>query len=62
MDDPIFGVSAKALALSERRASILTDNIVNSSTPHYKARDIDFHNMLEEMTQAQALKKMMRGI
>lgn len=57
MDDPIFGISAQALALSERRASILTDNIVNSSTPHYKARDIDFHNMLRGNDSSTSLEK-----
>lgn len=50
MDDSIFGVSGKALQLCEQRAVLLTDNIVNSSTPHYKARDIDFHKMLRDTT------------
>ncbi len=48
MDDSIFGISEKAMALSEQRAVILTDNIVNSSTPHYKARDIDFQKLLKD--------------
>ena len=44
--DKIFGMSEKALQLSEDRAVMLTSNLVNSSTPHYKARDIDFQKAL----------------
>lgn len=42
----IFGMSEKALQLCEDRAEILTNNIVNASTPHYKAKDMDFHEAL----------------
>ena len=48
MDNSIFGVSEKALGLCEDRAKLLTDNIVNASTPHYKAKDIDFHKTLQD--------------
>jgi flagellar basal-body rod protein FlgB len=48
MTDGIFGLSEKALQLSEDRAVILTNNIVNSATPHYKAKDIDFYKLLQE--------------
>ena len=48
MEDSIFGVSEKALALCEDRSVLLTNNIVNGSTPHYKARDIDFQKMLKD--------------
>ena len=44
--DKLFGVSEKALQLCEDRAVMLTSNIVNSSTPNYKARDIDFQKAL----------------
>lgn len=46
--DSIFGLSEKALRLTEDRSVLLTNNIANSSTPHYKARDIDFHQTLQE--------------
>lgn len=55
MDDKIFGVSERALQLCESRASLLTNNIVNSSTPHYKAKDIDFHKALQNAQEAQTL-------
>lgn len=48
MSDGIFGMSEKALQLSEDRAVLLTGNIVNGSTPHYKAKDIDFHKLLQQ--------------
>lgn len=44
----VFGISGQALELAEERASILSNNIVNSSTPHYKAKDIDFHKILQQ--------------
>lgn len=46
--DSIFGLSEKALKLTEDRSVLLTNNIANSSTPHYKSRDIDFHQTLQE--------------
>ena len=46
--DKIFGMSEAAMQLSEDRSVMLTNNLVNSSTPHYKARDIDFHKALQQ--------------
>lgn len=48
MTDSIFGVSEKALQLCEDRGVVLSNNIVNSSTPHYKARDIDFYKIMQQ--------------
>lgn len=55
MGNDIFGVSEKALQLCESRAVMLTNNIVNSSTPNYKARDIDFHKILKDVNQTGSL-------
>ena len=49
MED-IFGSAGKALQLCENRATILTNNIANASTPHYLAKDIDFHKLLTQET------------
>ncbi len=46
--DSIFGLSEKALQLCEDRSVLLSDNVVNSSTPNYKARDIDFQKVLQQ--------------
>lgn len=50
MEDKIFGLSERALQLCEDRAGLLTNNIVNSSTPHYKARDVDFHKLIKDVS------------
>lgn len=46
--DKIFGLAEKALALSEQRATLISSNLVNSSTPGYKAKDIDFNQILQQ--------------
>lgn len=38
----IFGIHEKALLVREKRMSVLSENIANAETPHYKSRDIDF--------------------
>lgn len=48
----IFGVAEQSLKLTEDRASLLTNNLVNSSTPNYKAKDIDFFKVLKGMSTA----------
>ncbi len=47
MDD-VFGLSGNALQLCEDRTVLLTNNIANASTPHYKAKDLDFHSLLQK--------------
>jgi len=53
MDDALFGIHGKALALRSQRLSLLASNIANASTPGYKARDIDFEAALKEATASQ---------
>ena len=48
MSNSIFGLSEQALKLSEARAEMLTSNLVNGSTPHFKAKDIDFQKTLQQ--------------
>ena len=50
LEDGLFGVHGKALALRSQRLSLLASNIANASTPGYKARDIDFESALKEAT------------
>lgn len=57
MSDSIFGLSEKALQLTESRSVMLTNNLINSSTPHYKAKDIDFHKALQDANQTYSLDK-----
>ena len=45
--DKQFGIAQYALQLRSERASILANNIANADTPGFKARDIDFAEMLK---------------
>ena len=51
VEDNLFGIHGKALALRSQRLSLLASNIANASTPGYKARDIDFDAALKEATE-----------
>ncbi|WP_253344166.1 flagellar basal body rod protein FlgB [Sphingobium sp. OAS761] len=54
VEDNLFGIHGKALALRSQRLSLLASNIANASTPGYKARDIDFEAALKDATTRQA--------
>jgi len=53
--DKAFGVHDNALLLFERRTQLLSENIANVDTPGYKAKDIDFDQVLQNQ-QAQSVK------
>src|SRR5258708_2962476 len=57
MLDMVFGLSEKAIKLCEDRAEMLTNNVANSSTPHYKGKDIDFRTILQGNQSAGSLLK-----
>lgn len=46
--DKAFGVHAQSLDLRSKRMEVLSQNIANADTPHYKARDVDFRSVLSE--------------
>ena len=48
-----FSIHDDALTLRGRRSSILASNIANVDTPNYKARDIDFSEMLKNAASQQ---------
>lgn len=43
-----LGIHEQALTLRNQRTALLADNIANASTPGYKARDLDFRQVLAE--------------
>ena len=45
--DKAFGVHEHAMVARSRRAEVLAGNIANADTPNYKAKDMDFHQMLK---------------
>lgn len=48
--DPLFGIHARALAVWQKRAEAIADNLANADTPDYKARDVDFRKVLASAT------------
>jgi flagellar basal-body rod protein FlgB len=46
MFDNIFGIHEQALMLHDQRLGVLAANLANADTPGYKARDIDFSEVL----------------
>ena len=47
MIDKTLGVHESALAYRSQRMEILAKNIANADTPHFKARDLDFRQLLQ---------------
>ncbi|MCV6612697.1 MAG: flagellar basal body rod protein FlgB [Amphritea sp.] len=45
--DRALGIHDDAVTVRVKRAEILANNIANSDTPNYKARDLDFQSMLD---------------
>ena len=43
-----LGVHEHALELRTKRAEVLANNLANSDTPGFKARDIDFQSLLRD--------------
>ena len=44
-----FGIHENAMHLQSRRAQLLSQNLANSDTPGYKAKDIDFKAALKSV-------------
>ena len=56
MFDAAFGIHEKALDLRAKRMEVLSQNIANADTPGFKARDIDFKNVLNNVQQAGTMR------
>lgn len=50
-----LGIHEQALQLREHRAQVLAANIANADTPGYKARDIDFREVLLDASDRRSL-------
>jgi flagellar basal-body rod protein FlgB len=55
MFDNIFGIHEQALLLHGQRLGVLATNLANADTPNYKARDIDFAEVLGASGEAAPL-------
>jgi flagellar basal-body rod protein FlgB len=47
-----LGIHESALRLRGQRAGVLANNLANIDTPNFKARDLDFKQMLNQQTAA----------
>lgn len=50
--DSALGVHESALKLRGQRAEVLANNLANADTPNFKARDLDFKQVLANQTDA----------
>lgn len=48
-----FSIHDDAMMMRSQRSSVLAANIANADTPNYKARDMDFQQMLQQATNEQ---------
>ena len=46
LNDPLYGLEASSLRVQSRRLDVLSSNIANADTPGFKAKDIDFRDVL----------------
>ncbi len=58
--DSIFGIYEQAVNVRTKRAEIIANNIANSDTPGYKAKDIDFRSVLSGQMASQRVSGQMR--
>lgn len=54
----IFGIHEQALVVRAKRAEVLAANIANADTPGYKARDIEFKTVMQQVQQPAATLKV----
>lgn len=54
--DAVFGVHERALKIREARTEVLASNIANADTPGYKARDIDFRELINNASLSVRMK------
>ncbi|MCS5711447.1 flagellar basal body rod protein FlgB [Candidatus Berkiella aquae] len=52
--DNLFGIHENALNLRIKRAEVLASNLANADTPGYKAKDMDFNDVLKDISSNQS--------
>ncbi|WOT06229.1 flagellar basal body rod protein FlgB [Shewanella youngdeokensis] len=52
--DKALGVHQHTLGIRSQRAEVLSSNIANADTPHYKARDVDFAKAMNSAQSRQS--------
>ncbi len=46
--DALFGIQAQAMDIQRRRMELIAANLANADTPNFKARDLDFRQVLAQ--------------
>ncbi|ABV37691.1 flagellar basal-body rod protein FlgB [Shewanella sediminis HAW-EB3] len=59
--DKALGVHQYTLGIRSQRAQVISSNIANADTPHYKARDLDFDKAMQAATSRQNGLSMSRS-
>jgi flagellar basal-body rod protein FlgB len=60
--DQALGIHPQALALREKRSTLIAANLANADTPNYKARDMDFKSLLKQsMPGAPSIERTQAG-
>jgi flagellar basal-body rod protein FlgB len=54
--DTAFGLHETALNLRAQRMEVISQNIANADTPGFKARDVDFKNVLNNVQQGGSMR------
>jgi len=50
-----FGIVPEAIQLRAKRAEIIANNLANADTPGFKARDIDFRQVMNNVAQTNGM-------
>ncbi len=58
---PVVDIMGKALSLRAKRNAAISSNIANIDTPGYKAKDINFEQVMESYLKDKGLKKEGEG-
>ncbi|MGB1110280.1 MAG: flagellar basal body rod protein FlgB [Gammaproteobacteria bacterium] len=61
MFDTAIGTQVSTLKIRAQRTELLANNIANSDTPNFKARDLDFKSVLAGTTDAVGMAKTHSG-
>ncbi|MFD3303831.1 flagellar basal body rod protein FlgB [Alteromonas macleodii] len=56
-----FGIHEKALLLHAKRTGLIAENLANTNTPGFKAKDLDFRSVLKGLSSQLALNKTSKG-
>ena len=59
--DSALGIHERALDLRGQRLEVISRNIANADTPHYKAQDVDFKRVLNDAQAGRSLNTTHTG-